>query len=701
MASIANKLTAKGINYIGKRLFGLGKDDDYFGSIETFGNDRRKFSKLKNYKGFVYSCVNLIAEQVASYQPEIYRGDADKKEVVSDHEFLRLLRKPAGSNEKARPITFFDILYATAAFIELQGDCYWYVGKGRLTGRPREIVVLRADKVGRDLDEEGEIKRYYVRKMGGQKIYIEIDEMIPFIGFDPENPYTGKGTTEAAKDYIETDDHATVFTRNFFKNNAGISGVLTISGEVATSAFKKFVRAWRAKYEGVDNAGKVAMLRESDASFTKVGLGLDELDMSALRKMSKDDIATMYRVPMPLLGKAEETGLGRANVETLEYIFAKYTIEPKLKKLDGVLEFALHRYYGDESLRLGHKNIIPADKAHDLLVRDKGTDRWLTRNEIRDEDGKDGIDGGDDLRAPINSVPISSPQPSSDSSSNAAAPTKRIKIKLKKELKKKEVDETGYTPEQKEAFRLELQGNQEGYEEVYAKQFKPILEAQQAEVEEKLETIASSAKEQGIDWFDKKGANNKMLELMTIVLLSLAEQQGPLALLFAGDEDSEFFISETLKQNLTDSTLAMANNFNDETLSKLTDSLNQGMADGEGIGALKQRVSSIYTDASGYRALRIARTETLRASNLATLSAYKQTGYVRAKKWYANPGADELCIYMSEQPAIVLSEDFVPLGGQVEYTDGEGKDQTFTSTYENITVPPIHPNCRCTIIPVR
>jgi hypothetical protein len=69
--------------------------------------------------------------------------------------------------------------------------------------------------------------------------------------------------------------------------------------------------------------------------------------MGGLRKMSLEDVFMMFKVPPALLGKVTEgTGLGRGNIETLEYIFAKWNIDKKMKRFDAIIMFALQRYYG-------------------------------------------------------------------------------------------------------------------------------------------------------------------------------------------------------------------------------------------------------------------------------------------------------------------------------------------------------------------
>lgn len=72
---------------------------------------------------------------------------------------------------------------------------------------------------------------------------------------------------------------------------------------------------------------------------------------------------------------------------------------------------------------------------------------------------------------------------------------------------------------------------------------------------------------------------------------------------------------------------------NQTTLNDLRKTLSEGLRAGDGIPQLKKRVTSIYDDIRGYRAERIARTETCSAYNFGTFESYKQSGVVKGKQW--------------------------------------------------------------------
>lgn len=694
---------------VGKRLYGIGKEDEAFGVAQLYGSSSKSIRQLDTYRGVVYACINLIGESVGDYQPIIEKpAKGNAWEDIGKHPFLDLLQNPGGTDDKAMPISMSTLFFMTAAFIELQGDVYWYMAKGLRSGEPREIVVLRSDKVGKYINKDtGDVEAFYVIDAHGGRTRIEIDEMLPFTGFDPKNPYGSIGTVQASMEFIETDTFSTIFTKNFFKNNAGISGVLSVGGEVMKTAFKKFVRAWRDKYQGVDNAGKVMIVRGSDAAkFEKVGLGLDELDMTALRKMSREDIAMMFRVPLPLLGKIEEgVGLGRGNIETLEYIFAKYNIDKKLKKYDQLMLFALQRWYGAKpgSMRVTHANIIPEDKEFLLNEEDKAVDRWLTRNEIRAKKGLDPVKGGDKLYLPFSNIPIEDASVENKASESSGDSSKGsgfvMRIKRPTSAKKKDSSQD-ITSVQKENFRVQLMRNQLLHERRYDKQLKNILVSQRKEALNNLEALASSLKASGPKLFDDSAADSLFEKVLLPTLINLGEDQGALALIFAGDTEHEFRMTAAYLDIIRRSTRKMATRFNDETLERLNATLAEGIQEGEALTKLKDRVESVYKYSSNVRSMRVARTETLKASNNATEDAYQQTGYVVSKAWVVNPDACPQCEAFDGK-TIDLGQVFVRQGESYSYTDAAGEEQTINNTYDDVDNPPLHPNCRCTIIPVR
>jgi SPP1 gp7 family putative phage head morphogenesis protein len=74
----------------------------------------------------------------------------------------------------------------------------------------------------------------------------------------------------------------------------------------------------------------------------------------------------------------------------------------------------------------------------------------------------------------------------------------------------------------------------------------------------------------------------------------------------------------------------------------------------------------------------IARTETAKADVEGNIEAYKQSGVVSGKQWITGAGCCDLCDEL-DGTIVEIDEDFPNEGG---------------------SGPPLHPNCRCDVLPV-
>lgn len=209
------------------RFFGNAGDSFTSWAANTFGKWNRK-RLMNQYKGLVYTLVNAIAEDFAKYEPIFWKQDQRSgKKTQYVHPFAKVLENPNPSLSK------FDLLVATASFLELTGDAFWYYAVGERSRQPREIYLMRPDRVEVVVDgDTGEVMGYKFRNDDGTKIALEVDEVEHIKTFNPLNQYRGMGTVEAAILYVEIENDTSEFQRNFMKNQATPSGVLTISGKI-------------------------------------------------------------------------------------------------------------------------------------------------------------------------------------------------------------------------------------------------------------------------------------------------------------------------------------------------------------------------------------------------------------------------------------------------------------------------------------
>ena len=139
-----------------------------------------------------------------------------------------------------------------------------------------------------------------------------------------------------------------------------------------------------------------------------------------------------------------------------------------------------------------------------------------------------------------------------------------------------------------------------------------------------------------------------------------------------------------------------AKNINENTADALREELIEGMESGESIDTLTERIESIFEDWEGYRAERIARTESARAYSDGHIAAWKSTGVVQNKVWVAAADACPFCLDMNGT-VVDLDETFMDKGEDQDIEWG-GKDMTMSQEYDDVNGPPLHPNCRCALV---
>ena len=620
-----------------------------------------KFQPQIQVTGITYKAIDKIGQSLSMYMPKVEKRDGTYYE---NHPLTALYKKP-NPNQRGT-----DFIHLWAMLYEIYGETFWYLAKGETTQRVKEIYLLNPAQVEIVLDGEGEVSGYKLHKNNGEIVPLELEEIIHDKRPNPFNPHRGLSVLERAAVYVDTEINTANFTLNYIKNNASPSGIVTLSEDMDRDTFKQFAQQWREGYEGPQNAGKTAFIRGSQADFVSVGATLKDIDQKITREMAKDDVLMMFDVPKPLLGATDDKGFGRGNIETLKYIFAENKIDPMMNRLDYIYEQISEGFRGEGSIKVCHDSPIPEDKEFDLKKAQTGVNVWLTVNEVRAMQGLEPIEGGDELKAPSNTIELS-----------AKKKTYKV-IPKQKEIKKTLED----NPEE---FRKSLIDTNKEYERKLKDAISDFADDQKKVVIGNIKATSKSYE----DWlFNIKEDSEKLAEILLPLILGLvAAQSKDVTNWISGEEVVMTPVMEAVfKARVFD----IAGVTNAETATRLAQTLAEGQANHESLAKLKKRVVAEYDDLQGYRAERIARTESLKASNLTAKEIYRQNGYTQVK-WFTNPDACKFCATMQGKK-VGVTESFKKVGDSVKIEGGQ-----MDIMYDDIDAPPLHPNCECSIIPVR
>jgi len=142
-------------------------------------------------------------------------------------------------------------------------------------------------------------------------------------------------------------------------------------------------------------------------------------------------------------------------------------------------------------------------------------------------------------------------------------------------------------------------------------------------------------------------------------------------------------------------TTRLADGVGDTTIVRVSRLIEKGLSEGMTVDELADRIEQKGFDAA--RARTIARTESTRAYTEGQVEAWKQTGMVTGKKWLVAPEPCPFCEAIGRDDLTKgMSDSFYKVGDSITASDGS----RFVVNFDNVTGPPLHPNCRCTIVPV-
>ena len=707
-----------GSNPPGPELYNVGQYDLGY---------KKNADLLKAMKGWVYACVNAIADELANMKILLYERKGDNIEQIKDDPILTTLYKVNDFTTK------FDLFWMIGAYLELTGEAPLYLEKDN-DGTVTDIFFLDPSKLYPIADNKNIISGYKYETGKGRRVTLPTDVVIFLKYPNPARPFRGLGTLEAAAGTVDTENYAEAWNKTFYKNSARADGLLTVKQAQMTQEQKDVLKeSIKKEYQGIDNAHKLMVLF-GDMAYDQIAVSQKDMDFSEQLKATRDKIFGIFRVPKAIVAQTE--GVNFASAKMAAYVFARWTMQPKMERIIQQLnEFYVPLFPDSENKYLDFKNPIPEDDEQKLKENTESVNKWKTINEVREEDGLPPVVNGDVIYLPLNLFPIGEggePQKGvikiggvkeGYEVSKNLIPDERalqmrnrqgknlsetylkevrniIKNAIIKEVENGDKEDKPSRQWDKERKRLFWQLKNRVFlafvKKVRDKQ-KKVFREQRKEVLSKLNKLKSIKRNINVAEILLK-KDEEVLRTINIVMPTLEnvfKESGDATFEFLG-VDMEMDVTEPEIQKLLKAdTRRFASEVTIVTNSAIKAQVAEGLKLNEGISDIAKRISTVFNKAEGYRAEMIARTETIRFNAAATQRAFKDSGVVKAKEWIVNPGACQFCQPMAGK-VVDLDASFYKKGDTASGDDGG----TLNLDYVTTEHPPLHPNCRCDLAPI-
>jgi len=349
---------------------------------------------------WVYAAVSRKAKDVSAVPLRVVTRTADGvTEVKAEHQLRRLL---TGINDFSTQMEFME---SVSANLDLSGNAYCLVfSNGR--GVPQELWPIRPDLVEVIASPTDYIAGYRITA-GREEFTFAAEQVLHFREFNPFSDYYGLGALTPAWSSAIIEEESQLWNRSLMRNSGRMDGLITSDQSITKAQADEAAERLRELITGPRNAGRIGVVGRG-MKYAQIATTPKGLDFVLSRKLTREEILAAIGVRPVILGL--ETGdIGRRSEQIRDYFYA--TIRQRLHKIIGTLnEFLVpaFREPGLEIIADIETALLPYED-REALARADALDiqnRIMLPNEVRRRRGLPPVEGGDVVLVPISMIPV-------------------------------------------------------------------------------------------------------------------------------------------------------------------------------------------------------------------------------------------------------------------------------------------------------
>jgi HK97 family phage portal protein len=344
-----------------------------------------------------YAGKTLIASTIASLPLHIYKDDESGtpiKQKTPDTYYLW-----GDPNPEQTRMQFFERVIGD----EVTKAGFIWVEKEEGTGQPAALWHIERHRM-----QVG-------RSKSGQKVYL-LDGEIGMLDYNQGGeivhiPNWGTGIDGwdivlGASQAIALGLSAEEFAMKSFEYGTTPPGIISSENGVTWDKDKALeIREEWTKLRRGTNALKVAVL--SNAKYQQLNVNPETLQMEQIRKYQAGELATLLGVPPHMVGLVDKSSSWGAGIAQQTAGFATFTLARHIARVEHAInKFLLVRELTDRYCKFDLGGLLRGTLLERYQAYAIGYGRWLTVNDIRGDEDLPPVDGGDDVFAQLNVVPL-------------------------------------------------------------------------------------------------------------------------------------------------------------------------------------------------------------------------------------------------------------------------------------------------------
>ncbi len=346
----------------------------------------------------VYACIRLLSETVAQLPLTIRKHTKDGSELATGHPLYNLLH-----NAPNPWMTSFSWRNSIQSHVVGWGNGYSFIVRDQ-KGDAVALLPLLPDRTYPQLINNVLTYQTQINERALEAIPADVIH-VPGLAFDG---LVGMSPIALHKEAIGLGLAAETFGVKLFGSGSLLSGVLRHPGRLKRKADKpndptpveRLRKQWRDLYSGLDNAASVAVLEEG-MEFQQMGIPPDDAQFIESRKFQIADIGRIFNIPSPLINDLERATF--SNISELYIGFLRYSVTPWIVRWEQELNRKLFPKSNTYYVKFNLQGLLRGTlKERAEYYKTAVINGWLSRNEVRELEDLNRVDGLDEYLQPLN-----------------------------------------------------------------------------------------------------------------------------------------------------------------------------------------------------------------------------------------------------------------------------------------------------------
>lgn len=367
--------------------------------VEWFGGSRSDAGIIINQSNAmaiaaVQLCVRVLASTIASLPIQIYERQGNRRRLIEDHDYLPILNVAPNNLMSA-----FSWKESGMVQVLLRGNEFNQL-VFKKNGKLDSIYLINHDAVQVLQTESG--LSYNVQTESGRIRTLKSHEMLHVagLGWDGITGYTPlKMASNALGLAAVTEQHGS----KYFANGTHLGGQLTSDKAIDPARQREILAQFNTNFMGPTNTGKTVFLADG-LKYAPTQISQEDAQYLETRKFQVVEICRIFNVPPHKVFELDRATF--SNIEHQSMEFVQHSLRPWSTKKEAELN---RKLFPDGKLFVSFDEDVllrPDIKSRIDAYAKAINSGLMTPNEARAKEGLNPVDGGDELRVPVNTISI-------------------------------------------------------------------------------------------------------------------------------------------------------------------------------------------------------------------------------------------------------------------------------------------------------